>query len=522
MMYPPVSQTIEIATNEKTTKCLILCEYAHAMGNGPGAFQEYQDAFYKYPKLQGGFVWEWANHGILTQAENGEQYYGYGGDFGEYPHDGNFVMDGLLDSEHNPTPGLKEYKVIIQPANVVLNGDKLEITNTQTFETLDYLSAQYEVVSHTESGENIISTGALELPTIAAGETASVPLPTFKRDNTGETWITVSFHLKARTAWAEAGYKVAWSQAQVENVPIPTSAPTGTAPALSETALEYTITGEHFAITFDKVFGRISSWKSGEQPLIKQNGGPELKFWRAPTDNDVHYATHWRGYEVHTLQNQIRKVAISSSETAHTITVSEYIAPPVLMWGITADTTYTFTADGAVAIAVALEPKGPAPTTLPRVGLDIELHETLTNVAWFGLGPDESYVDKHAAAHVGTHQFPIDDLFYQYEKPQESGNRSQTRWVAAVDSRNAGLAAKTVDGGLFNFHAQYYKTEDIADSPHPYELAPKKRDAAIWQLDAEVHGLGTGSCGPGTLEKYELKTGKKEFAFVLTPGTFLA
>lgn len=149
LMYPSIETIMEIAEEKNYTKPLVLCEYAHAMGNGPGALQEYQDAFYKYPRLQGGFVWEWANHGLLTKdAETGEEYYGYGGDFGEYPHDGNFVMDGLLDSKHDPTPGLKELKVVIQPVNVEIVSGKLEITNTQDFATLGEFYAQYEIVNN--------------------------------------------------------------------------------------------------------------------------------------------------------------------------------------------------------------------------------------------------------------------------------------------------------------------------------------------------------------------------------------
>ncbi|KLU85807.1 hypothetical protein MAPG_04827 [Magnaporthiopsis poae ATCC 64411] len=277
-MYPPIDRLVRLVQTEGVAedgsfeKPVVLCEYAHAMGNGPGWLQEYQDAFRAHPRLQGGFIWEWANHGLWKDEGRGKAFYGYGGDFGDFPNDGTFVMDGLCFSNHTPTPGLTELKKVIQPLGLSVSGDKLLVENYYGFVDLGHLVATYKIEEFGSDTVVLVDSGELALPTIKAGEQAEVGLPksASHRGDGGETMLTVSFRQRSSTAWCDAGHEIAWHQAQLAAPSASSSSRVlSSHPQLTSTTVEtkgsvLAISGGDWSLTFDRARGYITSWHPQE------------------------------------------------------------------------------------------------------------------------------------------------------------------------------------------------------------------------------------------------------------------
>ncbi|KAH8812459.1 glycosyl hydrolases family 2, TIM barrel domain-containing protein [Xylogone sp. PMI_703] len=518
-MYASVDFIIDFATKEKTwEKPLILCEFVHAMGNGPGAIKSYIDAFYKYPRLQGGFAWEWANHGLKTKAFTGEEFYGYGGDFGDEPNDGNFVMDGLLFSDHTPTPGLVEYKKAIEPVQV-LRGDFnfVEVINRYDFLTLDHLECEWSVIGDGFTKEG----GKVKIPTgVGPGQTTRLDIDGIPKDIAVEAYLQVIFTLKESSLWALSGHEVATGQ--VALTPIPALASlllnSNTAPKVSQTTpVTLTISGTASTWTVDLVAGTLVSWTKNSTEII--HSGPKLDFYRAITDNDNRHNPTCDGYEwikkrLHEAKSHVRSVTWTPSEHSLNVVVKARIAPPVLEWSVDVTTTYTFTSEGKLNIKVSGKPQGAnLPRTYARIGLTMSLDKSISHAEWFGRGPGESYRDKKLSQLFGKYSLPIDDLFTNYEFPQECGNRTDVRWVAFRQSVGGKELLKASFGNQeeCSFAAMHYSTEDLDESRHPYELEKKKREEVVVRLDWKHHGLGTGSCGPKTLDEFALKSEPFEF-----------
>lgn len=458
----------------------ILCEYGHAMGNGPGSLTDYRELFEKYPRCQGGFIWEWIDHGIRQTTEDGREFFAYGGDFGEPIHDGNFVIDGLVFPDRTPSPGLIEFKKVIEPVRISGVDSALRITNHFDFRDLSHLSFVWTLEAEGVS----IASGPLAVPDIAAGTSADIPLPELPTVD-GEAWLTVRAVLAADTDWAPAGHEVAWGQVQV-STPEPAEVAAAQAP---------TMTGNRITLgsgVFDAVDGRLLSLAGTTVD------GPELDLWRAPTDNDGRHrdaeASTWRDAGLHRLQHRV--IGVSAEETA--LVVRTRVAPPARGYGVLA--TYTWRSDGErLALTVDVEPQGDWPCTWPRIGVRLALPAELDNVEWFGRGPGEAYPDTRQAARVGRFQNSIAELQTPYVYPQENGVRVDTRWVEFTGGDNR----IRVDGAPeFAFAARPWTSEDLDAADHTTDLVV--RDKIFVNLDAASHGIGTASCGPGVLDKYRL------------------
>ncbi|KKY25197.1 putative glycosyl hydrolase family 2 [Phaeomoniella chlamydospora] len=516
-MYPPVQEIVDYASKLGVKYPLVLCEYVHAMGNGPGAIKEYIDAFYEYPSLMGGFEWEWANHGLKTKTTNGDEFYAYGGDFKDIPNDYNFVMDGMLFSNHTPQPGLLEYAKAIEPVQV-MSGDihKIEVINRYDFASLEHLKCEFSIVGDGFTGDS----GELEIPSVAAGETGEIKLPSidagmFKT----ETYLNLAFSLSEETVWAPAGYVVATGQVRLKSAtpfvsqsssssPLRLSTPTPTNLEISSTSSVW---------TFDLVRGKLISWLKEKKELIHAGRGPVLDVYRALTDNDRPYdGQDWLENMVNLTENTTRSVQYSQSADAITIIVESRLAPPVLSWSIDTKTKYIFSANGTLHIDCKGTPEGKnLPKTLPRIGLIMAVSEGLRHVEWFGRGPGESYSDKKLSQLYGNWSSSVDDLFVSYEFPQETSNRTDVRWVKLSNKGAAELKANFGTQEGFSFCATHYETGDVDKATHPYELEKTKKGYVILRLDAAHHGLGTGSCGPKTMETYALKTAPFGFSIDL-------
>jgi len=530
-MYTHVDEMRKLGARTDLPKPHILCEYAHAMGNGPGGLQEYQEAFYTYPRLQGGFVWEWMDHGIRRRDARGREYFAYGGDFGDQPNDGNFVIDGLVSPDRVPSPGLVEYKKVIEPVRVEavdLAEGRIRVHNLHDFVSLDHLRLVWTLdVEGRPTGS-----GSLDVDGIPAGGAAERVIAGLPRDGrpSGPAYLTVSLVLGRETPWAKPGHEVAWAQFEWALAGAEASGTGGAAAGLprgarsaafaseSVTAAEergaLVVRAADASLTFDTTTGRLTSWISGGVQLI--HAGPVLDFWRAPTDNDIRGSLRqWREARLAQMQQRIDGLSWSPADGGHSvrIEVRARMAPPSLGWGVACTYTYTVTGGGDLRIEVTGTPEGKAPRVLPRIGLALGLPLQFDRVAWFGRGPGESYPDSHLAARFGLYRRTVDELYTPYVFPQENGNRSDTLWVEFTNRQGCGLLAACAP--RLNFSAHRFTAHDLQAAGHTCDLEP--RDHLTVHLDAAQHGLGSASCGPDVLPQYQLLTAPFSFTVGLSP-----
>src|SRR5450755_1962585 len=518
-MYTSSPDLAKLGEKTELSKPHILCEYGHAMGNGPGGLAEYWETIYKYRRLQGGCVWERCDHGIRQHTSDGQEYFAYGGDFGDQPNDGNFVIDGLVSSDRIPSPGLLEYKKVIEPVKVeALDAGKglLRIRNLYDFIALDHLACSWTL---TREGVPV-QQGVLRLPTIEAQQAKTVEVPfALPLDSAGyDYWLNLDFTLAYDASWAKRGHVVATAQFQV--------VAQGSAQVIdiqSLSALEVS-TGGNFLIIrgadkevrFNTVNCTLASWIYKGQQLLEQ--GPKLTFWRATTDNDrgfSHQAERWKAFGLDQLKQRIDSVDWETREGGRAIKVlvTARIAPPIRSWGIAFTYEYTVYASGESVLRVKGVPAENGPKTLPRIGLELHLPKQFERATWYGRGPGESYVDTWQANRVGLYTRTVDELFTNYTFPQENGNRFEVRWVAATNARGVGLLA--VGMPELNFSLQRYTVEQLEKARHTYEL----RDSGqlVWHLDYAQNGIGSNSCGPDVLLQHQLLTKPFEFALRLRP-----
>ena len=531
-MYTSVDRVIAAGAGKPVTrdgdpikgerKPFILCEYGHAMGNGPGGLKEYWDAFYSSPRLQGGFVWEWLDHGIRQRRPDGREFFAYGGDFGDEPNDGNFVIDGLLFSDRTPSPGLTELAKVIEPVVVEAQDSaagRFLVHNRYDFLTLDHLSCLWKV----ERDGALQEAGSVILPRILPGEKGSVTIaPQAGGDLPAEAeqWLTLRFVLAADTTWAPAGHEVAWAQFPA---PMPAQARQALRSVQTGHPLSWSRKGNRVAIEsaglkleFDSTEGTLSSLLYGGRPLLKS--GPRLSFWRAPTDNDRGFGAHdfaeWQEAGLHRLQHRIDGLECEDLRGGGIqVTIRSRIAPPVLFIGFDVTSIYTIRPTGEIVIHVQGSPRGKFPSTLPRIGLQMSIPADLDRVKWYGLGPGETYPDSRQAGRVGLWEMTVDQMTTPYERPQENGNRSDTRWVALTDAHGAGLMA--VGQPRVNFSAHRNTPEEFTQARHPADLVPRNEIVLI--LDHAQNGLGSASCGPGVLPQYKLSPADFDFSVSLLP-----
>ncbi|MFI9227795.1 glycoside hydrolase family 2 TIM barrel-domain containing protein [Streptomyces rimosus] len=480
----------------------LLCEYAHAMGNGPGGLSEYQRLFETYERCQGGFVWEWIDHGLRKRTPYGETFFAYGGDFGEELHDGNFVCDGLVLPDRVPSPGLAEFKKAVEPVRIGAGLPRaVRISNLHDFADLSHLAFRW---SYEAEGE-VLAEGPLTVPPLAPGASAEVALPPEPAGRRGrEALWTVRALLAADTPWAAAGHEVAWGQlpaARATPPPVPRSA--GARPRHGEGNLILLGPG-----AFDATTG-VLRYLDGVQLE-----GPRLDVWRAPTDNDEgapwqpgpHPAEQWRRIGLHRMRHRVATIECGRD----TLTVRTRVAPAGSGLALGAD--YRWSADGGrLRLEVSVRPYGDWPCPLPRLGVRMGLCGSLMTARWYGGGPGEAYPDTRAAARTGLWSMPVDALQTPYVRPQENGARIGTRWVELARSDGSGLR---VEGEPeFWFTARRWTSEQLDAARHTTDLTPGDR---VWlHLDHAQHGIGSLSCGPGVLPEYALTVAPARFVLVL-------
>jgi beta-galactosidase/beta-glucuronidase len=492
----------ELAETRKK-KPFILCEYAHAMGNGPGGLKEYWEAFHRHPRLQGGFVWEWLEHGIRQTDALGRPYFAYGGDFGESVHDGNFVIDGLVSADREVSTALRELKVAQQPVLIEFESERrVRFINTYDFLTLGHLNGSWTLAV---DGEPIAS-ASLPLPAVQPGESATLDIPIPEKLPPGERVLTINLRLAADAIWAPAGHEVAWAQ-HVWGTPRPLPARIAHGGLFAARDATLRIAGEAFAFEFDPATGRLVRWEVDGIAMITDLR-PQV--WRAPTDNDggdrgSGIQAEWRRFHLDKVQTRLDSFGHEFVDESCRIVVHETLAPPVLGWRIRSRQEWLIQPNGAWDLSVEFhtEREADVPKTLPRIGLEATLPLDLNGFEWYGLGPGESYSDVQLSARMGLWSAHVDDLFESYVFPQENGNRSGTRRLSAFNTAGKGFSVQGTQP--FNFSAHRFTVQDLDRARHTYDLVP--RDFLTLHLDIAHHGIGSNSCGPGPLPQYELIAG---------------
>jgi beta-galactosidase/beta-glucuronidase len=514
-MYPTVERIIQEGQQSDNPLPFFMCEYAHAMGNGPGNLKEYWDAIRAHPRLLGGCVWEWVDHSVRQHTESGEAWFAYGGDFGDQPNDGNFCVDGLNCPDRTPYPGLIEYKKVLEPVQVKavdLAAGRVTVANRYAFRSLEHVECAWRI---TRDGE-VLQQGSVSGLNVGPGGEAGLTIPYAPVNPVpGATcWLDFSFTLAEDTLWAKRGHQLAW--AQFELPVAKRAAPViriAEMPALRVDAGSrvLSVAGDDFSLAFDTYYGTLAAWEHHGISLV--TAGPRLNVWRAPTDNDVHIAKEWQKVGFDRLQQRVSRVEMvrrerSVAQIEVQASLAGYFLRPVF------DVTYLYTiyGSGDLVVTTRVAPLGSLPT-LPRIGLQMRLPGSLDRFAWYGRGPHESYVDRKESAAVGVYVGTVHEQYVPYVLPQENGNKSDVRWAAITGMRRTGLLA--IGMPLLNVSVHHYTPEDFTAARHTFEL--KRRDETIVHLDHAHCGLGSNSCGPGPLPQYLLKPEETSFSVRLKP-----
>ncbi|CAH0022479.1 unnamed protein product [Clonostachys rhizophaga] len=517
-MYNNTLDELRDHASNKTDRLLILCEYAHAMGNGPGGLRDYIETFRSEKMLQGGFVWQWANHGLLTQTEDGAQYYGYGGDFGDKLNDADFVLDGLLWSDHTPKPGLAEYKKVIEPltvGNLDLKDGTVSLRSHYFFSNLVLRSKTKRLPSRRGWNFRIlhrVSTEIVKLPADCLSRLVADP--------SLEAWLNLSFKLKSATKWASAGHEIAWAQIHVpsssprditQSPPIPVEDVTG--PSITTTPGRLIVSSPHCNahIVFDLMRGGFK-WTSESGVVVAH--GPELSIYRAMTSNDLGFGgdgAEWKS----TMVDWARSYVVTAKwEQAKGDNANGNVK-------VTTESMYSRRRSRPSRSRPAGDQErrasaSPAPHILPRIGLDPTLPGSYSRVRWFGRGPGEGYRDKNGSFVHGAVRSERGRANVPYEVPQENGSRGDVFWVRLQG--DPGICGTSVvearmAHGPFSFTAGRHMPQELDRARHPHEL--KGCDDLLLSLDYAHHGLGSGSCGPPPFEAHRLYNEPFDFTTVL-------
>ena len=515
-MYPALSE-IQEYLDKDGSKPFLLVEYCHSMGNGPGDFEDYFQMIQDNDKMCGGFVWEWCDHAIAHgTAENGKIIYAYGGDHGEEIHDGNFCMDGLVYPDRTVHTGLLEYKNVYRPARVVSydkESGELVLHNYMDFDDLkDYAKISYEL---TQDGL-VISKGKLAEVSVAPHSEGNTNLKVNVPEN-GKCYLKLIYHLKKEMPLLEENHILGFDEIEVSQKDAKCQlaekwlekAATDSELQVNEDDTQIHIKGREFAYTIDRRTALFTEMKFAGREYL--NHPMELNIWRAPTDNDMYIKAEWkkahydkaytRAYTTEVVQGKHGvKIVSHASVVAETV---QKILDVTITWKIEAA--------GKIDADIAVTKDDEFPD-LPRFGVRMFLDKKLSDARYFGMGPQESYRDKHQAASHGLYRANVSDLHEDYIRPQENGSHYDCGYVELNNSRY-GMAA--FSESTFSFNASYYTQEELEKKTHNYELT--ESDSVVLCVDYALNGIGSNSCGPVVLDQYRFNDVLFRFQFTLVP-----
>ena len=515
-MYPALSE-IQEYLDKDGSKPFLLVEYCHSMGNGPGDFEDYFQMIQDNDKMCGGFVWEWCDHAIAHgTAENGKTIYAYGGDHGEEIHDGNFCMDGLVYPDRTVHTGLLEYKNVYRPARVISynkESGELVLHNYMDFDDLkDYVKISYEL---TQDGL-VISKGILPEFSVAPHGEGKTNLKINVPEN-GKCYLKLIYHLKKELPLLDEDHILGFDEIEVSKEDTKCKLAEKWIPKtvvdselqVNENDTQIHIKGREFAYTIDKRTALFTEMKFAGREYL--NHPMELNIWRAPTDNDMYIKSEWKKAHYDKAYTRAYTTEVVQGKHGVKITSHASVVAETVQKILDVTITWKIEAAGKIDADIAVTKDDEFPD-LPRFGVRMFLDKKLSAVRYFGMGPQESYCDKHQAASHGLYQANVDDLHEDYIRPQENGSHYDCEYVELNNSRY-GIVASAEKA--FSFNASYYTQEELEKKTHNYELI--ESDSVVFCVDYALNGIGSNSCGPVVLEQYRFDDVLFRFQFTLIP-----
>jgi beta-galactosidase len=498
-MYPEIADIVDWAANRRSDLPLIMCEYSHAMGNSNGCLAEYWEAIESTPGLQGGFVWEFWDHGLRQRLPDGSTRFAYGGDFGDTPNDHNFCIDGLVWPDRTPKPAMWEHQALAAPVGIEWSGGRVprvRVTNRQDVRTLDWLRFRYEIAIEGD----VRTGGVLDVPECAPGGTVAVPLPKTVPacGPDDEVLLTVIVAVGKEQPWARRGFEIARLQ-----VPIPTGRSHG---SVRERAPRLVQSGRPPA-TVEAALARACT-----------ADGVDVALWRAPTDNDglklaelqdLKPLGRWRAAGLDRLERRTLLVDTRRRFRGRTTVKREWRASAIV---VNEHAVWHELPDGGVVVTEEIVVPAEV-EDLPRVGMRWTLPPDFDHVTWYGRGPVESYPDRRRGAFLGRFTQRVAEQYVPYVMPQEHGGHADTRW--GVVHTAAGWGLLVTAAAPFQWNVSEYTPEQLTAATHAEELTPA--ECVTMHLDGWHRGLGTLSCGPDTLPRYRLGPGRYRFGWAARP-----
>ncbi|MBE6554888.1 MAG: DUF4981 domain-containing protein [Ruminococcaceae bacterium] len=509
-MYPSLEDIrVNYMENKYLTAPFFLCEYCHAMGNGPGDLKDYWEMIYKYDAFFGGCVWEMLDHSVATSDDPAAPHFVYGGDFGDHPHDGNFCVDGLVSPDRKPHTGFAEYKQVIKPFAVTYENGKLRVKSLRHFTSLSDLDLYWTL----ERNGRTVAQGRQTGLNIAPQRSRTFELPHFNAALTGE-WCTlnVSVRQNKETAWAPIGFEVGFEQFLLSEK----SSRTPVADGISDTAF---ILAEHkedrilvrtasTSYTVDTLHGLLCSIVDNGTELLTSPLTPTV--WRAPTDNDSHIKRSWTREQLDRATVKCYRCELGEvNDRTATVRTELSLGGKIVAPALTATLIYTFFAEGGVKLDFDVKVRDfEGADALPRFGVEFRMPAGFERLSFFGRGPGSSYIDLRHSSHLGHFETTVTEHFEHFVRPQENMAHADTKWMFVANREGHGLlAAKTEKD--FSFNCSHFTPADLTLTAHDFELVPLK-DTVV-NLDYRQNGIGSNSCGPDLLPKYRFD--EKEFRF---------
>ena len=515
-MYPALSE-IQEYLDKDGSKPFLLVEYCHSMGNGPGDFEDYFQMIQDNDKMCGGFVWEWCDHAIAHgTAENGKTIYAYGGDHGEEIHDGNFCMDGLVYPDRTVHTGLLEYKNVYRPARVISynkESGELVLHNYMDFDDLkDYVKISYEL---TQDGL-VISKGKLPEVSAAPHSEGKINLK-INVPESGKCYLKFIYHLKKKLPLLDENYILGFDEIEVSKDDAKCKlaekwlqkTAVDSELQVNENDTQIHIKGREFAYTIDKRTALFTEMKFAGREYL--NHPMELNIWRAPTDNDMYIKSEWKKAHYDKAYTRAYTTEVVQGKHGVKITSHASVVAETVQKILDVTITWKIEAAGKIDADIAVTKDDEFPD-LPRFGVRMFLDKKLSAARYFGMGPQESYCDKHQAASHGLYQVNVDDLHEDYIRPQENGSHYDCEYVELNNSRY-GIVVSAENA--FSFNASYYTQEELEKKTHNYELT--ESDSVVFCVDYALNGIGSNSCGPVVLEQYRFDDVLFRFQFTLIP-----
>ena len=515
-MYPALSE-IQEYLDKDGSKPFLLVEYCHSMGNGPGDFEDYFQMIQDNDKMCGGFVWEWCDHAIAHgTAENGKTIYAYGGDHGEEIHDGNFCMDGLVYPDRTVHTGLLEYKNVYRPARVISynkESGELVLHNYMDFDDLkDYVKISYEL---TQDGL-VISKGILPEFSVAPHGEGKTNLKINVPEN-GKCYLKLIYHLKKELPLLDKDHILGFDEIEVSKEDTKCKLAEKWIPKtvvdselqVNENDTQIHIKGREFAYTIDKRTALFTEMKFAGREYL--NHPMELNIWRAPTDNDMYIKSEWKKAHYDKAYTRAYTTEVVQGKHGVKITSHASVVAETVQKILDVTITWKIEAAGKIDADIAVTKDDEFPD-LPRFGVRMFLDKKLSAARYFGMGPQESYCDKHQAASHGLYRADVGDLHEDYIRPQENGSHYDCEYVELNNSRY-GIVASAEKA--FSFNASYYTQEELEKKTHNYELT--ESDSVVFCVDYALNGIGSNSCGPVVLEQYRFDDVLFRFQFTLIP-----